>query len=305
LHQDFSDMNVRFRTNWRPFAALPVHAKNTVIIDARARSAGRQALMKDSAFSLTREEVDRFHLDGFLGPYPVRSREEMPALCDTLFSEIFPTDGPNPRDRTHSRHLDTRELFELVSAPAIVGRIASLLGPDLMVWTTGFFIKQPFGGSETPWHQDINYWPLEPQVNVTVWIAIEDIAADSSPLHVIPGSHRKMLPHVPVAGKAFEEEADPALVDTSRATPLLIRAGEFVMFSERLLHHAPKNLSARRRTALAARYTTPMVRLFPDEPPINFPGYHAILVSGADRFGRNPLGAPPKARAARPLAATA
>jgi hypothetical protein len=259
--------------------------------------------MQASRFSLSREEIDRFHDTGFLGPYAVLPREQMPAICDMLFTEIFPTRGPNPRDRTHSRHLDTREIFDIAAHPAIVERIAALLGPDLMLWTTGFFIKEPHSGKETPWHQDINYWPLEPQVNITVWVAMEDIAADSSPLHVIPGSHRRTVRHVPVEGKAFEEQADPQAVEVSRAVPLLLRAGEFVMFSERLLHFAPKNDSPRRRTALAARYTMPLVRLFPSEPPIDFPDYHALIVSGKDRFGLNPIGEPPAARRSAPVAA--
>lgn len=255
----------------------------------------------DDPHRLTRDEVERFHLDGFAGPFRALAPEPMEPICRHLYADVFPTDGPNPRDRTHSRHLDTPAIFELVSHPAVVGRIASILGDDLMVWTTGFFIKQPREGLETPWHQDINYWPLEPQVNITIWLAIEDVRADGSPLCVIPGSHRKLLPHTATPqGKAFSEEADPKAFSTAAARPLPMRAGEFVMFSERLLHHAPPNASAHRRTALAARYTMPLVRLFPDEPPIDFPGYHAILVSGQDRFGLNPLGPPPTGGRCRP-----
>ncbi len=246
---------------------------------------------------LTRDEVERFHLDGFAGPFRAVDPEAMAPICRSLYAEVFPTDGPNPRDRTHSRHLDTPAIFALVSHPAVVGRIASILGADLMVWTTGFFIKQPREGLETPWHQDINYWPLEPQVNITIWLAIEDVRADGSPLCVIPGSHRKLLPHTAAPpGKAFAEEADPRSFSAAASRALALRAGEFVMFSERLLHHAPANRSDHRRTALTARYTMPLVKLFPTEPPIDFPGYHAILVSGEDRFGLNPLGPPPSAR---------
>ncbi len=250
----------------------------------------------EGSHRLSRDEVVRFHLDGYAGPFRAVAPEAMEPICRHLFADVFPTDGPNPRDRTHSRHLDTPAVFGLVSHAAIVGRIASVLGDDVMVWTTGFFIKQPRDGLETPWHQDINYWPLEPQVNITIWLAIEDVLADGSPLLVIPGSHRRLLPHTAAPpGKAFAEEADPRAFSPAAARALTMRAGEFVMFSERLLHHAPPNRSARRRTALAARYTMPQVKLFPEEPPIDFPGYHAILVRGQDRFALNPLGPPPSA----------
>lgn len=258
--------------------------------------------MPEQHSPLTVEERERFHEQGYLGPYRIFSSEEMAKARDRLFGDVFLRSGPNPLDKTHSRHLDEPLIFSMVSHPGIVGRLNGLLGPDLMVWTTGFFIKQPHQGLATPWHQDINYWPLEPQINLTIWLAIEDVREDSSPLYVIPGSHRKTVPHIKAAeDKSFSEEADPAFFEPQKAIPLVLKAGEFVLFSERLLHYAPPNRSAHRRTALAARYTIPLVRLFPAEPPINFPGYHAIMVSGTDRYGQNPLGPPPTAKAAADL----
>ena len=108
-----------------------------------ARMLQHAAHPADDPHRLTRDAVERFHLDGFAGPFRALAPEAMEPICRHLYAEVFPTDGPNPRDRTHSRHLDTPAIFALVSHPAVVGRITSILGDDLMVWTTGFFIKQP------------------------------------------------------------------------------------------------------------------------------------------------------------------
>jgi ectoine hydroxylase-related dioxygenase (phytanoyl-CoA dioxygenase family) len=252
--------------------------------------------MNDAPHALNADETRRFHVDGYLGPFDLLSPDEMHGVNERLHANVFQTDGPNPGDRTHCRHLDTRLVYDLVAHPAVVRRIASLFGEDVMCWTSGFFIKQPGKGLETPWHQDINYWPLEPQVNLTAWVATEDVGMENAPLRVIPGTQRRTVPHVrTTAGKAFGEEADPAAVDEAKAVHLPMRAGQFVIFSERLLHGAPANTSARRRTALAVRYTLPQVRLFPDEPPINFPRHRALIVSGRDRFGFNRFGEPPTA----------
>jgi ectoine hydroxylase-related dioxygenase (phytanoyl-CoA dioxygenase family) len=37
---------------------------------------------------------------------------------------------------------------------------------------TNFFVKEPVA-KEIPWHQDFNYWPLEPPIIVSAWIAID------------------------------------------------------------------------------------------------------------------------------------
>jgi len=243
--------------------------------------------------SLTRQEIDQFHFEGYLGPYPVISSEQIAGVRDELFDSVFTSDGPNPKNRTHSRHLDTKSVYDIVSHPNIVGRIASLIGEDVMLWTCGVFIKEPNGvGKGTEWHQDINYWPLEPAINITAWIAIEDVDEDNSPLKIIPGSHRQMLPHVKSEG-TLGEAIDPTSFDESKAVSMLCNAGEFVLFSERTVHGSSVNLSDRRRTGLVARYTLPMVRLFPDESPINFAGYRALIVSGEDKFGFNPIGQGP------------
>lgn len=252
---------------------------------------------EDTTFRLTLDEAHQFHTQGYLGPFPTISPEEMAKVNEALHNRIFLSDGPNPNSRTHSRHLDTRTVYDLLAHPSIVHRLASLLGDDVMVWSSGFFIKDPHGkGLETPWHQDINYWPIEPQINITAWIATEEVTAENAPLLLIPGSHRQTVPHIKnKGGKAFNEEADPAYVDHSQAVTMAMRPGEAIIFSEKLLHGSPVNRSNRRRCALSARYSIPLARLFHGEPPMNFPGHHAVMVSGEDRFGFNRLGPPPEA----------
>lgn len=246
---------------------------------------------------LTREEIDHFHFQGFLGPYPSFTPEVMKNVSEELYGDVFKTAGPNPTkglETTQCRHLDSPLVYSMVSHPAIVRRICCLLGEDLMIWISRFWIKEPHGkGLETPWHQDINYWPLEPQVNITCWIAIDEVTAENAPLRIIPGSHRHMVSHVDVAAKDLSTEADSKQVDEAKAKTLIMKPGEFVLFSEKLLHGSPANTSSRRRCALAGRYTLPSVRLFPNEAPLNFPGYHALMLSGQDRFHWNPFGSPP------------
>ena len=78
--------------------------------------------------------------------------------------------------------------------PAIIDRIAGLLGPDIVVWTTNFWLKEP-GGAEIPWHQDINFWPIEPPVNVSAWIAIDEVSGGEC----LCTNHPRFAPTIPPA----------------------------------------------------------------------------------------------------------
>jgi ectoine hydroxylase-related dioxygenase (phytanoyl-CoA dioxygenase family) len=172
--------------------------------------------------------------------------------------------------------------------------MAAIYGPDLVIWRSHFFCKEP-GGKEIPWHQDLNYWPLEPVVNITAWVAIDPATRANSCVQFIPGSHQRAVPHVPSPADGrmeFGQMADPAHVDTSRAIDMELRPGEFVLFNEKTLHHSEPNRSQQRRLGLAVRVTIPIVKVDHDQL---FPGHCCILLRGEDRLQLNRLTAPPTA----------
>jgi ectoine hydroxylase-related dioxygenase (phytanoyl-CoA dioxygenase family) len=243
-------------------------------------------------FRLTRDEVNHFHEQGFLGPFALCTPDEMTGIRERIERETLTTDGPNPRTRVQCRHLDQRFLYDIAAHPAIVDRAESLLGPDLVLWATYFFIKEP-GGKEIPWHQDFNYWPLEPVVNLSAWLAIDPVTVENSCVNIIPGSHKKIVPHLPSRdGMAFGEEADPAQVDASKAVPMELKPGEFFLFNERTLHQSERNRSQMRRMGMTMRITVPFVKITHDTPPL-FPGHANVMLRGQDRMGFNRIAPPP------------
>jgi ectoine hydroxylase-related dioxygenase (phytanoyl-CoA dioxygenase family) len=150
-------------------------------------------------------------------------------------------------------------IYDLCAGPAITDRVTSLLGPDIVLWSSNFWIKHP-GGKEIPWHQDINYWPHDPPLNVTAWLAIDEATVGNSCVRIIPGSPKKALPHISlVEGKWFDEGADMSYVDESKVMDMELKPGEFFIFSERLLHQSNTNRSNKRRMGLSIRMTTPFV----------------------------------------------
>ena len=242
---------------------------------------------------LSTHEVAQFHEQGYLGPYTLCSLDEMAVTRSRIETEVLTSDGPNPKTRLQCRHLDQRFLYDLCALPAIVDRAESLLGPDLVLWATYFFNKEP-GGSEIPWHQDFNYWPLEPVVNLSAWLAVDEVTIENSCVNLIPGSHKKIIKHLPSReGMAFGEEADPAQVDASKAIPMELAPGEFFLFNERTLHQSNKNMSQKRRMGMTMRITVPFVKMTHDNSPL-FPGHANIQLRGTDHLGFNRLTLPPE-----------
>ena len=239
---------------------------------------------------LSRDEVERYHEDGYLGPYRLCSAGEMAEIRGRLEREVFTNQTPVSGHYTYARHEDSALVYGLCSHPAIVERLTRLYGPDLLLWNSSFWIK----GHDTlpvPWHQDLHYWRAA--LSVTAWLAITPTSVQNGCLHVIPGSHATVLPMIEAPDSVmFEKMTDPAYVDERARVPLELDAGEFVLFSDRLLHQSAVNESHEPRIGLVMRFTVPFVKLFQDRYPF-FEGQRAFLVSGEDRFGLNRLGTAP------------
>jgi hypothetical protein len=247
---------------------------------------------------LTEQEITEFKEQGYLGPIPMMSPKEMIALTPEIECILNTEPGidinnDNTPDRVpvrrykreHNRHLDQRVIYDLATHPNILGRMVSLYGPDLLLWRTNFFVKQP-GAKRIPWHQDFNYWPLEPPVICSAWIAIDESTVANSCVQIIPGSHRKVIPHIKATkDTSFHEMGDDQYYDSDSAVDVEMKPGEFILFNERTLHHSHPNTSDKRRIGLAIRVILPFVTVLKyDSPAHTLP-----LIHGDDRMGFNRL----------------
>ena len=247
-----------------------------------------------SGFPLSDEQVLRFHEQGYLGPFELCDEAEMAVFRGRVERETLTRNGPNPKNRLQCRHLDQRFVYDMVTRPQVVDRMASLYGDDLVLWATYFFNKEP-GGVEIPWHQDLGYWPLEPLINISAWIAVDPVTVENSCVNLIPGSHKMVYPMVKSPdGMAFGQMTDMSYVDTSKSIPMILRPGQFFLFNEKTLHQSNRNTSQMRRMGLTMRVTVPFVRVTHDIGPL-FPGHQNIVIRGTDRMGFNRLTDPPTA----------
>lgn len=242
-------------------------------------------LARDETFRLDMEDVRTFHQQGYLGPYTAFSPDEMADIRAYVEEHVLDSDdGPQDGVPVHDRHRDHDPMYDLYTHPAIIERMASIYGDDLLLWATHLWNKQP-GDAEIPWHQDGSYWDIEPPLNISAWIAIDEVTTENSCVNIVPGSHHRQVPHVDAdEGMAFDTMADPAEFDQNEAVSMELKPGEFFLFTERTLHQSDRNDSERRRLGTSMRVTLPFVDI--DHESL-YSGHRAAVVNGEDWHGIN------------------
>jgi non-heme Fe2+,alpha-ketoglutarate-dependent halogenase len=244
--------------------------------------------------ALTQEQVDSYRYNGFLSPFPVLSSDETAAcLAGLKRFETF-IGSPVPKADMHWRSLIHACLpfyADLVRNPKILDVVESLIGPDILVWTSTFFIKEANSPTFAAWHQDSTYFGLAPYEQVTAWVALTDASQDAGCIEVLSahGKPRQMR-HVPKklansinrTGQTITEPLDDSGV---RAMPL--KAGQFSLHHTLCVHRSAPNHTAHRRVGLGINYIPTHVRTTGSK---RMP---AMLVRGTDRYGHFDLYQPP------------
>jgi len=149
-------------------------------------------------------------------------------------------------------------LRDFVTHGPQVALAIELLGPNVCFTHQQYIIKHPHEktrtrSTEIPWHQDSGYGRLEPPLDLTVWIALDDCTTDNGCLWVLPKSGRRGLQvHDAINGLRGVVVDEPGVA-------LPMRSGDAVLFGGRLLHRSLPNVTDRARVALYLRYCDPRV----------------------------------------------
>lgn len=232
---------------------------------------------------LTQDQVERFRRDGVLFPLRVCSAAEMAGYA-AKFAEVERRDGGRLLKRHNEKvHIRLRWLNDLMRRPEILDRVEALIGPDILVWQSGFFAKHPGDKGYVSWHQDATYWGLsEPDV-VSVWLAFTPSNTSNGCMRVIPGSHlRDQLPHTDTfaEGNMLTRGQEVAVkVDENHALDLVLEPGEMSLHHVRIIHGSKANVGDTPRIGFVVRYIPTRLRQASGAKD------SATLVRGVDAFG--------------------
>jgi phytanoyl-CoA hydroxylase len=139
----------------------------------------------------------------------------------------------------------------------LVAMVASLLGTGpLDCFLSQFIFKNP-GAWGQPCHQDSYYFPFEPARPVVgAWLAVTPATLENGCLHVVAGSHHEPVhEHVPDrrpgANYGYVEIVDH---DLAAAEPVLLDAGDLLLFDSHLMHFSTDNTSNGVRAAMVYHF---------------------------------------------------
>ena len=242
----------------------------------------------------------RYERDGYLAPFRVLESEE----AEGHWQRMQALRKERPEDAaaafSFNPHYLLPWLYDLARHPKILDKVERVLGPDILVWSTGFFSKKPHDPSYVSWHQDSTYWGLEPPDIVSAWVAFTPSRRANGCMRVVPGTHALgQIEHVDgfadgnLLSRGQEVQVD---VDEADAVDLELEPGEFSLHHVRIVHGSNPNPTDVPRIGFVVRYIATHCRQIGGRTP-------AALVRGEDRYGHfDPLPCPreefdPEARA--------
>ncbi len=231
--------------------------------------------------ALTADAVRFYRENGYYAPVRALSAAEATGFRAQLqvFEDCHPEHRVLLRNKTH---LALAWADQLIRHPGILDAVEQIIGPDILCWGSGFFIKNAHDPSFVSWHQDSTYWGLEPPEIVSAWVALSESVPENGAMRVVPGTHRMdQVAHRDTfaAGNLLSRGQEIAVeVDPAQAVTLSLQPGEMSLHHVRLIHGSEPNESDRRRIGFVIRYLPTHVRQVVGTRD------SATLVRGVDRF---------------------
>ena len=260
---------------------------------------------------LTEQEIETYHRDGLVIPSTYRIPESTLARIDQHYQNLLDDNRDNPEfsaDFIPGPHLDASgsygvkgdpEWLEFTRIPEIFDMVEQLIGSDFILWGVTIFGKPAKTGKATPWHQDGDYYPIEPLETLTVWISLDGSIPEQGCMKFIPGSHRSHK----VYSHHFEHRADYTLaqvidddqVELNLARDIVLEAGQISLHDVYLVHGSEPNRSDKRRMGLVLRIM-PATSFYNHNSgkikesagsPHGYSNRALFLLRGEDKSGRN------------------
>ncbi len=238
--------------------------------------------------ALTSSQFDAFHELGYLFPVRVMAADHAASLRQRFERFEHGDLAAQFAGREHElyrfkAHLLFTWVDDIVHNPRTLDIVEDIIGPNILVWTVGVFIKEPWSDYRVQWHQDSVHTGLDkPGHLIRGWHALSISRPENGTMRFAPRSHKLGdLPHISDSGsdgmKLRDAHADYD-VDEDQAVSVDLDPGEVAFFSSRTLHESGANSSADRRINVVVTYMPPEVRPASDKES-------AMLVRGVDNHG--------------------
>jgi ectoine hydroxylase-related dioxygenase (phytanoyl-CoA dioxygenase family) len=222
---------------------------------------------------LEAEDVKRYERDGFIvvenlidSTWIDRLRSAMNEFVDqsrsltesNLLFDLETGHSPeHPRLRRLVSPADLHDTFwEFVSQSILVDVVEDLIGPDIKFHHSKLNFKEPGGGEEVKWHQDIQFWPHTNYTPLTVGVFLSDVEENMGNVGFVPGSHLEEI-YDQYDGEDWVGclgDVDVERAQVGRAIYPTGRAGSITVHNCRTVHGSAPNSSDVGRPLLLQTY---------------------------------------------------
>src|ERR1700761_3991342 len=211
--------------------------------------------------TLTQEQVDSFRYDGFLFPIPALTPDEV-TTCLAGVERLERDLGCAVADadvkwRSHA-YAHSTWFNDLVRHPRILDAVEDVIGPNILVWTSTFFIKEPHSPTFAAWHQDGTYFGLQPKEQVCAWVALTDATHEAGCMEQLSSHGSPRQYHHAALGLANSiNRAGQTIVepfDESQPVAMALPAGSFSLHHELAVHRSAPNHAGHRRVGIGLNY---------------------------------------------------
>jgi len=189
------------------------------------------------------------------------------------------------------------DLLEVIRQPEILDMVEQVAGPDLILWGTTVFGRQARTGKATSWHQDGDYYPIEPLETTTVWVSLDHARPENGCMRYIAGSHKehRLFPHHwnENPDLTLFQEIDEEFARHERARDIVLEPGQISIHDVYLVHGSDANRSADRRAGLVFRimpgtsHYNHAAAASSANPSHDYSRRPLFLLRGEDRTGKN------------------
>ena len=191
---------------------------------------------------LSPEAVARYRRDGFYFPIPALSAAEAGEYRARLEDVERAHGGRLGGELRQKVHLLFTWLDRLIRDPRILDPVEDVLGPNLLCWSSSFFVKDAGDSAFVSWHQDSTYWGLsEPDV-LTAFFSTTESSVESGAMRMVPGTHTEQVAHRDTFARdnLLSRGQEIAVeVDESRAVDVVLHPGEMSLHHVRMFHGSP------------------------------------------------------------------
>ncbi len=219
---------------------------------------------------LTKTQQDQYWDDGYLFPVQVVSSTQATKWRTELEAiEAKWLDNGLPLPLNTYKRVNAQCVMPLACDiglhPEILDVVESVLGPDIMLYSTEFFIKEPHTSHVVTMHQDLTYWGMgEIDGLVTAWLALSEVSSKTGCMDFVKGSHKNpILPHE----DSFDEnnllsrgqEIKVDVADNDKAA-VQLAPGQLSLHHGLTIHGSGPNSGDDRRIGVAIRYLSPHIK---------------------------------------------